>query len=148
MAITYKDINYLTQKDTLSGDEKLVVSKNEYITPSQIARLGGVTESHSTLYWNAQVGYIPKEGEIIIYSDRKQIVVDGKTVFIPGIKIGTGNAYVQDLMFIDDSLVKDLADHISDTGIHITAEERIRWNAKLNVDSREVVGEELIINRN
>lgn len=36
MAVTYKDINDLSQKSQLAGTEKLPVSDTEYITPSQI----------------------------------------------------------------------------------------------------------------
>ena len=37
MAITYKDINQLTQKSSVAGTEKLPVSDTQYITPAQIA---------------------------------------------------------------------------------------------------------------
>lgn len=37
MAITYKDIDQLSQKSSVAGTEKLPVSDTEYITPSQIA---------------------------------------------------------------------------------------------------------------
>lgn len=45
MAITYKDINQLSQKSSVAGTEKLPVSDTEYITPNQIAALapGGDT---------------------------------------------------------------------------------------------------------
>lgn len=36
MAITYKDINLLTQKGSVAGTEKLPVSDTQYITPDQI----------------------------------------------------------------------------------------------------------------
>ena len=36
MAITYKDINQLTQKSSVAGTEKLPVSDTQYITPAQI----------------------------------------------------------------------------------------------------------------
>lgn len=39
MAITYKDIDTLTQKSTVAGTEKIPVSETEYITPRQIAEL-------------------------------------------------------------------------------------------------------------
>lgn len=43
MAITYKDINLLTQKGSVAGTEKLPVSDTQYITPAQIAgTLGNV----------------------------------------------------------------------------------------------------------
>lgn len=36
MAITYKDIDLLTQKSAVAGTEKIPVSSTEYITPAQI----------------------------------------------------------------------------------------------------------------
>ena len=36
MAVTYKDIDQLSQKATMAGTEKLPVSDTEYITPNQI----------------------------------------------------------------------------------------------------------------
>ena len=106
---------------------------------------------HTTAYWDSQIGYIPKAGEIIIYSDYKTATIDGHTVYIPGMKIGSGNGYVQDLMFVgggseDESL---LLEHIADTVAHCTQAEKDYWNNKLNVtDAQEVVGEALIFNRN
>lgn len=43
MAVTYKDINLLSQKDSVVGSEKLPVSDTEYITPSQIASIVDMT---------------------------------------------------------------------------------------------------------
>lgn len=104
---------------------------------------------NTTRYWNDQIGYIPKEGELIIYSDYRKITIDGKQKLVPGIKVGTGNAYVQDLIFLTDSQSDALWDHINDRVAHITQAERLFWNNKLNVtDSQEVVGESLIFNRN
>ncbi len=36
MAVTYKDIDLLSQKSTVAGTEKLPVSDTQYITPAQI----------------------------------------------------------------------------------------------------------------
>ena len=103
----------------------------------------------TTEHWNSLEGYIPKEGEVIIYSDHSIKVVDGKIVNIPAIKIGSGNAYVQDLAFINEELADTLWDHILNTTIHVTARDKIRWNNKLNVnDDSAVVQEVLILNRN
>lgn len=106
---------------------------------------------NTTQYWNSQIGYIPKAGEIIIYADYKTAVVDGKTINVPAIKIGSGNAYVQDLVFVGGNSVDEdiLFAHIADTLVHITQQERDYWNNKLNVtDYHEVVDEALIFNRN
>lgn len=109
---------------------------------------------NTTEFWNRQVGYIPKYGEIIIYSDYKTAVIDGKTTYIPGIKIGSGNGYVQDLVFVNGGSSAEVDNellfaHIADAIVHITQAERDYWNNKLNVtDAQEVVGESLIFNRN
>lgn len=111
-------------------------------------KYGAVARSGSTEYWNAQLGDIPAAGEIIIYTDGRTKVVDGRTVAIPAIKIGSGNAYVQDLAFADADLSDALAAHIQDGNVHVTLAEKAGWNNKLNVtDAQEVVGEALIFNR-
>ena len=102
----------------------------------------------STEYWNNAKGYVPQKGEIVIYSDYRTEEIEGEIVNIPGIKIGSGNGYVQDLAFIDEDTRQALVDHINDGVRHITAEERLRWNNKLNVtDTEEVVNDTLIFNR-
>lgn len=65
------------------------------------------------------------EGMIYVWTDYQ--VVDGEN--IPGVKIGTGNAYIIDLPFIDAKY----AQHIADTAIHITQTEREFWNNKVTV---------------
>ena len=102
-----------------------------------------------TEYWSGQTNYIPDQGAIIIYSDYRTKLVNGQPVDVPGIKIGNGNAYVQDLAFVGDDLANILYSHILDTAIHITPQERDFWNNKLNVDDNaEVVDDALIFNRN
>lgn len=102
----------------------------------------------TTAGWNSRVGYIPKAGALIIYSDYKSIEKDGKTVLIPGLKVGSGNAYVQDLAFLDEALVQQIVNHIDDNVRHISAAERAFWNHKLDVnDDAEVENESLKFNR-
>lgn len=116
----------------------------------------------TTANWNNAVGFIPLPGEIIIYDDYQtktwtemeygELVT--KTVNIPGIKIGTGNAYVQDLAFIDEDLRDKLLAHINNAEIHTTLAEKLFWNNKLNTDDSydithgELQDETLILNRN
>ena len=116
----------------------------------------------TTANWNAAVGFIPLAGEFIIYDDwqTKTYTVEEygetvtKTVNIPNIKIGTGNAYVQDLGFVEDDLRDMLLEHINNQNVHTTLAEKLFWNNKINVDDSEdvLVGElsdeTLILNRN
>ena len=107
----------------------------------------------STANWNAAQGFVPLQGELIIYNDYKTIQreIDGelRTVQIPGIKIGDGMAYVQDLPFVDEELRDRLMVHINNPDIHVTLQEKLFWNNKLNVnDAAELVDGALILNRN
>lgn len=103
----------------------------------------------TTDFWNSCRGYAPNRGQIIVYSDYKTIWKDGKEIKVPGIKVGSGNAYIQDLAFVGEDIARDLLQHINNRSIHVIPEERAFWNSKLNVtDTQEVVGEALVFNRN
>ena len=87
--------------------------------------------------------YIPALGEIVIYTDRNTI---GNVVY-QGIKIGDGLAYVVDLPFVGDDvyqmILNRIEDHVNNTNIHVTQDEKNRWNNKLNYS---INNEELIFN--
>lgn len=111
----------------------------------------------TTENWNKAVGFIPLQGEIIIYEDYKvkTYTVEEygeeveKTVKIPNIKIGTGREYVQDLPFVDKDLRDTLMEHINDMDMHVTLGEKAFWNNKINVDdAMELVEGSLVFNRN
>lgn len=108
----------------------------------------------TTENWDNASGFIPLQGELIIYTDYKTIEKNGVTKNVPGIKIGTGNAYVQDLAFIDDELRDKLMEHINDMDLHTTLEEKMFWNNKVNIDDgyeivhNELEDEILVFNRN
>lgn len=116
----------------------------------------------TTANWDRASGFIPLAGEIIVYDDyeTKTYIVEEygeeveKTVNIPNIKIGTGNAFVQDLAFVDSKTKETLMEHINDLDVHTTLQEKLFWNNKVNIDDSyelvhdELIGEELIFNRN
>ena len=116
----------------------------------------------TTENWNNAVGFIPLPGEIIVYDDYevKTYTVEEygetvtKTALIPNIKIGTGNAYVQDLAFIDEQTKEILMQHINNQNIHVTLQDKLFWNNKINIDDayaqihQELEDETLIFNRN
>lgn len=116
----------------------------------------------TTANWDRASGFIPLVGEIIVYDDyeTKTYTVEEygeeveKTVNIPNIKIGTGNAFVQDLAFVDSKTKETLMEHINNLDVHTTLQEKLFWNNKVNIDDSyeqvydELVGEELIFNRN
>ena len=116
----------------------------------------------TTENWNNARGFIPMAGEVIVYTDYETKTYQTeeygemvtKTVQIPNIKIGTGNAYVQDLAFVDEKTRDILMAHIQDHDIQVTLQEKVFWNNKINVDdvkeqaTGELEDETLILNRN
>jgi len=107
-------------------------------------------KSDTTANWYANPKFIPLEGEVLIYYDYESTVdEDDNVLYIPAIKIGDGKTYGVDLPFVGDDIRAEIMAHISNDGIHVTAEDRLRWNNKLNVDDyQEVVEGALIFNRN
>lgn len=116
----------------------------------------------TTAHWNEAIGFIPLPGEIIIYDDYKQIPyaveengeLVTKLLDVPGIKIGTGNGYVQDLAFVDEELRRTILAHINNSDVHVTPADKLFWSNKINVDDSEDIlfgelsDETLILTRN
>lgn len=129
-----RDYNRMINKPKINGVE--------LVGDRQLSDLHIVSEN-TTAGWNTMPDYIPKQGEICIYTDYEVIEEDGQVINVPGIKIGDGNAYVVDLPFSSSS-ARQLEEHISNTVVHTTQEEKDFWSAKLNYD---ITGENLIFNR-
>jgi len=107
----------------------------------------------TTQGWNEASGFIPLKGEMVIYTDWKPkyvVDIDGRYVldqqgnkfrcfvdnepqFIPGLKVGDGKAYVQDLPFVDEELRARLIEHIEDHEVHLLTGEREFWNSKVDI---------------
>ena len=97
---------------------------------------------NTTEYWNANGRWIPAAGEVVIYSDGNSYTSNDVTYTSPALKIGDGEAYLADLPYA----YSNFQEHISNTNIHITAEDRAFWDNKLNLDD-VVINETLLLNR-
>ena len=86
--------------------------------------------------WDEDRLYVPKAGEICIYTDTAQI------------KIGDGEVPITDLPFIGksdyDKLLQELHEHVNDTSTHVSKQDRDFWDNKLNY---QIVDDELILTR-
>ena len=112
----------------------------------------------TTENWNNARGFVPLAGEVIVYNDYKKVrrEINGvvKDVNVPWIKIGDGNAYVQDLPFVEEDINDRLMEHINNMEIHVTLQEKTFWNNKINVDDAyeqihdQLVDETLVLTRN
>lgn len=95
-----------------------------------------IVSENTSAGWDEDRLYIPKSGEICVFSDTGKI------------KIGDGVVPVVDLPYIAqsdyDAVMDELHEHTQNYQIHVSSEDRERWNNKLNY---EIVGGELIFNR-
>lgn len=101
----------------------------------------------TTANWNRYPKFIPVAGEAIVYSDYISYEENGKTVYVPGIKVGDGHAYLVDLPFLTGydqaQAIRALEAHENNTLIHVSQQDREKWDNKLNYS---VVGEALVFN--
>lgn len=74
--------------------------------------------------WNSDPSRITIKYAVYVYTDYRQDELGNN---IPGIKIGDGLGYLIDAPFIDG----DYYEHIKNKVIHVTAEDKQRWNDKV-----------------
>lgn len=134
------DYNRLVNKPSINGVE---------LSGDKSAQDLYIVSENTTAGWNENPLYLPKAGEICVYTDRTTVVDDqGHEITFSGIKIGDGNAYLIDLPFVGDDtrymVLQRIQQHEANAAIHVSPEDRSFWNNKLNYDVAE---EELILNR-
>lgn len=130
----YRDYNLLKNKPSIEGEE-LIGDKKLTDFGIPYVFYGTVAE------WNSQPSLIGIKDAVYVYLDYDQ---DDDGHHIPGIKIGDGLAYLIDTPFTSSNLY----DHIRNTVVHITSEERDAWNNKVRccIDSNNL--ENLIFTTN
>lgn len=101
-----------------------------------------------TVDWDSDLSFIPKKGQIIVYSDRGKMNNGEQEVDVPGFKVGDGLAYLVDLPFVGDDQVQTIMGllrvHSDNKDIHVTLAEKEFWNNKLNYTMSD---ENLVLNR-
>lgn len=78
---------------------------------------------NTTEFWNSKPEIIAHEQTIYVYTDH-DVAPSGQ--FIAGFKVGDGTSYLIDLPFTDINYIN----HINNSSIHITQQEREFWNNK------------------
>lgn len=104
----------------------------------------------TTVNWNAKRLLISEAGAIYIYSDYRTKTEGETTVYVPGVRIGDGNAYVIDLPFISFSEVdvSEIAEQVtsvlSQSNALVSSEDRQKWDGKARVFLSSVDSEILV----
>ena len=74
---------------------------------------------------------VPPRGQLVIFTDLRSIKKsDGTTITSAGIKVGDGIKTIEQLPFIDWFYW----DHINDKNIHVTKDDKERWNDKISCE--------------
>lgn len=98
--------------------------KRTLVNPTEV-------RSATTADWQIQTSLVSEKNVIYVYTDHQ---TNANGIDVPGIKIGDGQAYVVDLPFLDSLYI----DHINNTDIHITQEERVKWNSAITCDLKDM----------
>ena len=91
--------------------------------------------------WDADPTFIGACGTIYVYMDAR---IDPQGRSLAGLKVGDGTTYLIDLPFLDEELYS----HIENGDVHITPQERLKWNNKVRCYMSDSVEEELIFTTN
>lgn len=95
--------------------------------------------------WKSKIHYVAEKNTMYIYIDYKKD--EDQDFYIPGIKLGDGKTYLIDLPFlnnINSDIDKQILQHVKNKDIHITSQQRLFWNNKLNLT---MDNENLVFNR-
>lgn len=112
-----KDYNILINKPQIEG---VTLINNKTLEDLGITRFYYDTKEN----FDSDSTRMTEEKAVYVYWDHQ---VDTGGNYIPGIKIGTGKEYLIDAPFIDDIY----AEHILNMIIHVTQEDRDRWDEKV-----------------
>lgn len=101
---------------------------------NQVLNTRIVMKHDTCLNWDLAIGFVPLNGEIIIYDDYQTFIdkTTGNKTHKPGIKIGNGVDTVSSLSFIDADLRDELLAHINDDMRHVSDDDRLFWNNKVS----------------
>lgn len=118
-----KDYNPLRNHPSIEGEELIGDKPLEAFGITRV--LYGTKEE-----WNSKPLLISTEHTLYVYTNYDE---DEHGNLIAGFKLGDGNSYLIDSPFLDENYYA----HIRDNNIHITPEERKRWNEHVRCETTE-----------
>ena len=107
------------------------------------SNLNQLIQSFPTSEWNKNPQLVAELNHIYVYTDH--FIYNNKE--IPGIKVGDGTSYLIDMPFVDEDRA-DVINHITNTDIHVAAQEKEFWNNKVRCFLSPLDNEQLIFTTN
>ncbi len=112
---------------------KLKVFEDEQVTLSVDPDVKKLTEVlyGTTMEWAADTARIAQKGVIYVYSDYARTTDPGTGVEVPvpGFKVGDGTSYLIDMPFAQGDINEEIRSHIANKKIHVSDEDRKRWDS-------------------
>ena len=134
---------------TLKGSTSLPSNSGGSITPTysifgntSIPKVIGTAEdilhSDTTEGWNSNINTIAEKGHLYVYTDHHKVDNgDGTFTDVPAMKVGDGTSYLIDMPFISTDDYDLLMDHINNWQIHVSENDRTRWDQNLSAQVNE-----------
>lgn len=134
IGVGFGDVQTVTEKDYNELINKPTINTVELIGALTAEDLGlGRVYYDTTANWDAQHGLVGVRGAVYIYSDHEWLEDEvGNRIPVAGIRIGDGNAYLNDLPFVTDAMTYTIVKHITNQNIHVTPQEKAFWNNKVS----------------
>lgn len=171
MAIQYKKMRILLRRGTLAEWENVnpILSAGEMGVALDIGKCkigDGNTHWHDLSFfamasdlndyakviiktqdeWIAQSFVKSQKGQIYIYVKKN---IEEDALISARMKVGDGKTFIFNLPFIEDVNKELFENHIQNTAIHTSLEEKTFWSNKINInDTSGVIDNILIFNRN
>ena len=118
--------------DSLSNGNYLITITDKLgTTAAEIPGISSFIKIGTREQWRAQPSFVSEAGVLYIYSNYKTKEENDQIIYIPGIKIGDGVTYIEDLPFLNEDIEGRVYQHISNNVAHISSEERTFWNNKV-----------------
>lgn len=93
----------------------------------------GIVMKPASTWKNGAGDLISSRGILYIYASD----IIGQS---PKMKVGDGTSYIKDLPFITDDLQDQIDQHINNSSIHVSSQDRIIWDNKLNNPDLNSIG--------
>jgi hypothetical protein len=132
------DYNELQNKPSINN-----VTLQENTTLQQLGLQGIYYDTKAN--WDAQRTLVAQQGTIYIYKDYSHITEGNVTKDVPALKIGDGTSYLIDMPIANGDVAQMIIDHINNTVIHVTADDKTFWNNKSSAYIEPSTSETLVL---
>lgn len=140
---------YFQSSDDFQADFSNNSEFDALLNPISVSPAGAKIYYDTKENWDLQVDLIAKKAAIYVYSDASyQSDGHGNNTPIPALKVGDGSSYLIDMPFVNADLTEQILSHVNNELIHVSEEDREKWNNKVTCYINDQNSENLIFSKN